>query len=128
MVSNANDAALCVQPWAAIIIGFTGGGVYCFASWLIANVLRIDDPLDAGAVHAFCGAWGLLMAAAFAHAPNVERVYGSGVADAGHGAQRYISHLLPFRLPDVEPAAFALAPNVARISGAIVADAGHCVL
>ena len=81
-----------MQPWAALIIGFTAGGVYVFASWLILHVLKIDDPLDAGAVHAFCGAWGLIMAAAFAHAPNVRAVYGDAVADGGHGAHRYACH------------------------------------
>jgi ammonia channel protein AmtB len=75
-----------VQPWAAIVIGLSGGCVYVFASWLVANVLLIDDPLDAGAVHGFCGSWGLIVAAAFAHKPFVAQVYGDEIAAAGHGA------------------------------------------
>lgn len=77
---------MCLQPWAAIIIGCTAGLVYVFAAWLIPNILKIDDPLEAGAVHAFTGAWGLLMAAAFAHKPNVAAAYSDEVAEAGHGA------------------------------------------
>jgi Ammonium Transporter Family len=76
----------CVQPWAAIIIGATAGGVYVFASWFVLHVLRVDDPLDAVAVHCFCGAWGLLTVSAFAHGPNVRAAYGDAVADSGHGA------------------------------------------
>jgi ammonia channel protein AmtB len=62
---------LAMQPWAALIIGFTGGVVYVFASKL---------------VHAFCGAWGLIMTSGFAHAPNVRAAYSDEVADGGHGA------------------------------------------
>jgi ammonium transporter, Amt family len=68
------------------MIGASGGVVYVFASWLIANVLKIDDPVDAGAVHAFCGAWGLLMASAFAHKPFVRDAYSDEIAEAGYGA------------------------------------------
>jgi ammonium transporter, Amt family len=65
-----------LQPWAAIIIGATSGAIYCFASYFVSHVLKVDDPLDAAAVHAFCGAWGLLMAAAFSHAPLHRAAYG----------------------------------------------------
>eukprot|EP00892_Ulva_mutabilis_P004947 jgi/Ulvmu1/2824/UM142_0022.1 len=78
-------ACSVVEPWAAIVIGCTAGFVYVFAAWFVPNVLKIDDPLEAGAVHAFTGAWGLLMAAAFAHKPSVAEVYGDEVAAAGHG-------------------------------------------
>ena len=77
---------LAMQPWAALIIGFTGGVVYVFASKLVLEVLKVDDPLDAIAVHAFCGAWGLIMTSGFAHAPNVRAAYSDEVADGGHGA------------------------------------------
>lgn len=59
--------------------------MYVFASWLVSNVMMIDDPLDAGAVHCFCGAWGLIVASAFAHKPFVAQVYGDETAAMGHG-------------------------------------------
>ena len=47
----------------------------------MANVLKIDDPLDAVAVHCFCGAWGLIVAAAFSHTPNYVAAYGGDTSD-----------------------------------------------
>lgn len=38
-------------------------------------MLKIDDPLDAAAVHGFCGAWGLLMAACFSWDNNYRVAY-----------------------------------------------------
>jgi hypothetical protein len=55
-----------LQPWAAIMIGFLAGGIYVGASRLVSHVLKIDDPLDAVAVHCGCGVWGLIAAALFA--------------------------------------------------------------
>jgi Amt family ammonium transporter len=60
-----HSGGICVQPWAAIIIGVTAGAVYVSASGLMSHAFKIDDPLDAVAVHAFCGMWGLVMAACF---------------------------------------------------------------
>lgn len=54
------SACALVQPWAAIIIGFVGGLVYLAGSYIVLHVLMIDDPVDAAAVHGFCGMWGLL--------------------------------------------------------------------
>jgi len=77
-----------VYPWAAVLIGFIGGGVYFGSSKLVLNVCKVDDPLDAFAVHGACGFWGclataLLAAPAYAYA-------GSGTEDcddkAGQGA------------------------------------------
>lgn len=59
-------ACSVVEPWAAIIIGLVSGLVYVIASAFVAHVIKVDDPLDAIAVHAFCGAWGLIAAAGFA--------------------------------------------------------------
>lgn len=59
-----------VQTWAAFIIGLVGGGVYYAASKFNLHLLKVDDPLDAIAVHAACGAWGMIASAAFA-APNM---------------------------------------------------------
>ena len=53
-----------VTPWAAAIIGAVGGAVCRFASKALLRC-RVDDPLDAFAVHGACGCWGLLAAALF---------------------------------------------------------------
>jgi ammonia channel protein AmtB len=81
------DCDANLQPWAALVIGLTSGIVYVGSSRLVSHVLRVDDPLDAAAVHGFCGAWGLLMAAAFAHPPNIRMTYGteSTLHQYGHG-------------------------------------------
>ena len=83
------DAARTMQPWAAIIIGFSSGVVYVGASKLMSNVFKIDDPLDAVAVHGFCGAWGLICAAAFSHTPNYIAAYGGDTSDA-YGNDRVV--------------------------------------
>ncbi|KAI7837974.1 hypothetical protein COHA_008277 [Chlorella ohadii] len=59
-----------VDTWAAMIIGFIAGVLYYAASKFILHRLMIDDPLDAIAVHAGGGMWGMLACAAFA-APNM---------------------------------------------------------
>lgn len=66
-----------VQPWGGLIIGLISGVVYVFSSKLVSNVLKVDDPLDAAAVHGFCGAWGLIAAALFAAKEPTLLAYGS---------------------------------------------------
>ena len=53
-----------VDPWAAIVIGAIGGLVMQGFSKLMLK-LKIDDPLDAFAVHGTCGAWGLVAVGIF---------------------------------------------------------------
>mmetsp|Transcript_42723 Transcript_42723/g.100134 ORF Transcript_42723/g.100134 Transcript_42723/m.100134 type:complete len:205 (-) Transcript_42723:199-813(-) len=53
-----------VPTWAAVIHGVVGGIIYVAASRLVLHC-RIDDPLDAFAVHGACGAWGVIGAALF---------------------------------------------------------------
>ena len=48
-----------VKPWAAIIIGFLAAWIYHGASCMMRQ-LKIDDPLDAFAVHGSCGFWGVI--------------------------------------------------------------------
>merc|ERR1719463_863270 len=45
-----------VKPWETIIIGFIGGLIYQVSSMLI-RLLKIDDVVDAFAVHGACGIW-----------------------------------------------------------------------
>lgn len=65
-----------VQPWAAVIIGFTAAFVYYWSSWLMVNKLKIDDPLEATNVHFFGGIWGLLMVGLFCYPDSIEKAYG----------------------------------------------------
>ena len=53
-------------PYAACIIGFLGGFVYFGASKCVLNICKVDDPLDAFAVHGACGCWGIIAAGLFA--------------------------------------------------------------
>jgi len=55
-----------MEVWAAIPTGIIGAFVYVGSSKFILNVLKVDDPLDAIAVHAGAGIWGLLATSAFA--------------------------------------------------------------
>jgi Amt family ammonium transporter len=66
-----------VETWAAFIIGAIGGLVYFISSKVNLHLLKLDDPLDAIAVHAGCGIWGLLASAAFAAPGMVTDVYGT---------------------------------------------------
>mmetsp|Transcript_7448 Transcript_7448/g.19549 ORF Transcript_7448/g.19549 Transcript_7448/m.19549 type:complete len:521 (-) Transcript_7448:645-2207(-) len=51
-----------VEPWATLLVGILGACAYRAASKLMLH-MRIDDPLDAVAVHGACGYWGLLSCA-----------------------------------------------------------------
>ena len=59
-------AASChnVYPWAAFIIGILSGGMYMLHSKL-ARYMKVDDPLDAFAVHYGAGFTGVLSVAFF---------------------------------------------------------------
>jgi ammonia channel protein AmtB len=56
--------------------------------------VQIDDPLDAIAVHAGCGIWGLLATAAFAAPGMVSDVYGAR-ADNDEVKKRPASSVVP---------------------------------
>lgn len=67
------------DPWAALLIGFISAIVYHGTSCLMRKI-KIDDPLDAFAVHGACGLWGLLAVGLFAnsdfsYAPNADSEY-----------------------------------------------------
>jgi len=68
-----------VNPWAAIIIGFIAAFVYHAASCMMRK-LKIDDPLDAFAVHGACGVWGLISVGIFTAR---EYTYSAKEADSG---------------------------------------------
>jgi len=53
-----------VECGSAILTGFIGAFIYQGSSMLLQK-LKVDDPIDAFAVHGACGAWGVLAAALF---------------------------------------------------------------
>lgn len=67
-----------IEPWAAILIGGTGGLIYMGASKLLVR-LRIDDAVDAIPVHLANGMWGILAVGLFAN--------GERMATAGYNAE-----------------------------------------
>lgn len=66
-----------VTPVGALIIGLIGGAVLVYGLSFVENVLKIDDPVGAVAVHAFNGMWGTLAVGLFA-APSVGALTGMG--------------------------------------------------
>jgi len=53
-----------VKPWESIIIGFIGGLVY--QTWsMVMQICKVDDVVDAFAVHGATGFWGVLAAGLF---------------------------------------------------------------
>lgn len=65
-----------VETWAAWIIGLVAGALYYAGSKIILFKLKIDDPLDAIAVHAISGMWGMIAGALFASSNLVNEWYG----------------------------------------------------
>jgi len=55
-----------MYPVMSMVSGLLGGMIYFGASKAVLNVFKIDDPLDAFAVHGACGFWGVLAAGMFA--------------------------------------------------------------
>lgn len=70
-----------IEPWAAVVIGFIGAGVYICASKMLVR-FRIDDPLDACPIHGFCGTWGILAVGIFSTAENIEVAFSLKIGDA----------------------------------------------
>ena len=62
-----------VDPYVAAIIGSIAGVLVVLAAGFIENVLKVDDPVGAIAVHGVCGIWGVLAVGLFANGK-----YGAG--------------------------------------------------
>ena len=63
-----------VRPWAAIVIGAVAGALYLLASKISVKI-KLDDPLDAVAVHAWNGLWGIIAAGLFSDVTLVGNSY-----------------------------------------------------
>jgi ammonium transporter, Amt family len=78
-----------VTPWSAFIIGGSAGILYARAAHFINDRLKIDDPLEAVAVHCVCGFYGPIITSAFAKKEHVASVHGEETAETtGGGAFR----------------------------------------
>eukprot|EP00347_Sterkiella_histriomuscorum_P003159 403365366 len=53
-----------VEPYIAIVIGLLSGFWYIFSCWLLVK-MKVDDPVDATQIHAFCGLLGLICVGLF---------------------------------------------------------------
>jgi len=53
-----------VECGSAVCIGFCGGLIFSLAS-AVLKLCKVDDPVDAFAVHGACGAWGTIAAGLF---------------------------------------------------------------
>jgi len=94
-----------VKHWEAIIIGMFGGLIYEGASRLIKK-LKVDDVVDAFAVHGACGIWGVL-ALGFLGDPEVG---GNGMFYQGNqlGSQLLAILIIIGWAGDISGCAFAL--------------------
>ncbi|QDZ18871.1 ammonium transporter [Chloropicon primus] len=68
------SAVAVAEPWACWVIGFFAG---CVEFWFAIGVqkLKIDDPLDASAVHMGCGFFGLICGGLFGTRLNTDATY-----------------------------------------------------
>jgi Amt family ammonium transporter len=67
----------------AVFIGIVGGIIYQGASSLL-QMIKVDDPIDAFAVHGACGIWGVLAAAIFDWGAGFDKYngFGGGLSNA----------------------------------------------
>jgi ammonium transporter, Amt family len=63
---SVSAGASVLEPAGAITVGVTAGIVTYVGQIFLLHVMRLDDPVDAVAVHGFSGAWGTLAVALFA--------------------------------------------------------------
>lgn len=63
LVSSTGVCNNC-DSWIALVIGIIGTIIFLLACKLFEK-LKIDDPLEASQIHAFCGCWGSLTVGIF---------------------------------------------------------------
>ncbi len=55
-----------VDTWGAVVIGAVSGLIVVFGVWFCDNVIHVDDPVGAVAVHMCNGIWGTIAVGLFA--------------------------------------------------------------
>ena len=70
-----------VDAVGAAAIGVVDGLLVVFGVWFVDNVLKIDDPVGAVAVHGFNGAWGAVAVGLFDYQNGL--LYGGGAHQLG---------------------------------------------
>lgn len=112
-----------IELWAAFCVGLIGGVVYVVVQQFVANRLRIDDPLDATAVHAGGGTWGIIAAAFFSNpvhlipfftVPKGEGEFITIPSGVFYGAQAYMT---------IYSNGTQVAGGTSEVNGALVANA-----
>eukprot|EP00929_Paragymnodinium_shiwhaense_P061192 TRINITY_DN3055_c1_g1_i1.p1 TRINITY_DN3055_c1_g1~~TRINITY_DN3055_c1_g1_i1.p1 ORF type:complete len:408 (-),score=82.12 TRINITY_DN3055_c1_g1_i1:475-1539(-) len=76
-----------MKPWETVVIGLIGGLVYQMCSVLMQK-MKIDDVVDAVAVHGACGFWGALACGIFGN-PD-EGMGGNGIFYGGDNLRTQI--------------------------------------
>lgn len=71
-----------VEPWAAVPIGFVGAFFYRGYSEFAVRI-KCDDPVDAFAVHAGAGTWGVISVGLFLRSDNYRNVFGEPTDQEG---------------------------------------------
>jgi len=75
-----------IDPWAAFVTGIIAAIVVRYSSQLVFY-LRIDDAVDAFAVHGCCGMWGLIATGLFSVQSHIDDAHGVGIVNYQVGRQ-----------------------------------------
>ena len=84
-----------IPVWASVIVGIVAALAYRGGKFLVDWKFKLDDALDAVAVHVFAGMWGVLSLGIFADG-NVADVRGIIYGDAGQLLAQFICVLAAF--------------------------------
>lgn len=73
-----------VEPWGAFLIGVSSCIVYILAAKFILEYLKIDDPVEASALHGCTGLWGVICVGIFGSDENAEFAGYNGSSNGHH--------------------------------------------
>jgi Amt family ammonium transporter len=92
-----------VDAAGAFIIGLVAGALVVFGVWFVDNILHVDDPVGAVAVHCINGIWGTLAVGLFATGSTPEY----GIVDAAGNAMTGLFYGGGFKLFGIQFLGFA---------------------